>query len=227
MDRIGAPALLQPPPGLDLPLMARILRQQRLEQDWYQDAFRYRDDSDVAADAQLYDLCRRPALYDVLFAVIPLREAGVHRVLSPLGRRWRMLRNLPGQSTVGMRTTRCKPAMIALLNEITADVRAVLGRPLRLQVNSILRTEAHQRHLASLGYCAPAFSAHITGTAADIERQWYADHDTAAFQAIQRSLDTLQESEIIHVIDEGAVWHVCLNPRCLAAYEHMAARWLR
>ena len=64
-----------------------------------------------------------------------------------------------------MKTTKCKPATIALLNELTQNINQRINqvKPIKLQVNSILRTVAHQKHLASLGYWALASTSHTTG----------------------------------------------------------------
>jgi hypothetical protein len=60
------------------------------------------------------------------------------------------LLNHPAKKTVGMKTTKCKPATIALLNELTQNINIHLNqvKPIKLQVNSILRTVAHQKHHA-------------------------------------------------------------------------------
>ena len=58
-------------------------------------------------------------------------------------------------------------------NEINEEISLDYGNVIKLQVNSIIRTQEHQNHLVSLGYSAASMSSHSCGYAIDIERSWY------------------------------------------------------
>ncbi len=208
-----------------LKILLSILLQQQVEVRWYEEFPRYVDEDDLKRDRQLYDLTTRPCGYHLNFSFIALCETGIHRLLSPLKRRIRVWQNHPAGGTVGMKTVQCKPSTIGLLNQISEDVGKVCGRSVSLQINSIIRTRQHQKHLASLGYWAPQTSTHSTGYAVDIEQAWYAKNDRLLFSGIQVVLEDYFRRSILNVIDEERVWHICLNPKFIEFYENRASLW--
>ena len=174
-----------------LKTLIKILLEQQVERYWYANYPIYENDADVNNDKELYDLAHSKKIKtQINFAFTILREDSFNRLLNPLHRSFRYLLNHPAKKTVGMRITKCKPATIALLNELTQNINIHFGevRPIKLQVNSILRTVAHQKHLASLGYWAPASTSHTTGYAADIEREWYFQEESELLLSIQVTL---------------------------------------
>lgn len=208
-----------------LKTVIKILLEQQVERYWYANYPIYENDADVDNDKELYDLAHSQKIKTrINFGFTILREDSFNRLLNPLHRSFRYLLNHPAKKTVGMKTTKCKPATIALLNELTQNINQRINqvKPIKLQVNSILRTVAHQKHLASLGYWAPASTSHTTGYAADIEREWYFHQDSQLFQSIQATLHEYYEKQIINLIDEERVWHICLNPNYV---EHYTKIW--
>lgn len=201
-----------------LKTVIKILLEQQVERYWYANYFIYENDADVDKDKELYDLAERKT--GINFAFTILREDYFNRLLNPFNRSFRYLLNHPAKKTVGMKTTKCKPATIALLNKLTQKINQRINqvKPIKLQVNSILRTVAHQKHLASLGYWALASTSHTTGYAADIEREWYFQEDSQLFRSIQATLHEYYEKQIINLIDEERVWHICLNPKYVEYY---------
>ena len=86
-------------------------------------------------------------------------------------------------------------------------------------MNSIVRSVEHQRRLRSLGYAAVLPSSHCVGYAFDLEMHWFRRFDQENLLA--RLLLERQEAGQLNVIDEGQVWHLCVNP--LACDELQAA----
>ena len=114
---------------------------------------------------------------------------------------------------------------VALLNELNERIAFAAGEPsFRLQVNSILRTVRHQRRLDRLGYFAPRRSVHTAGYAVDVEKDWYSREAPRLHRIIRRELARYQRNGILNVIDEGAVWHICLNPEHIPHYGALIER---
>ncbi len=199
--------------------LIKILLEQQVERYWYTNYPVYENDLDVDNDKGLYDLVDKKNIINFGFTV--LHEDLFNKLLSKIRIKVYGLLNHPAKKTVGMRVTKCKPAIIALLNELTENVNKRTDRTIKLQVNSILRTVAHQKHLASLGYWAPVTTSHATGYAADIEREWYFCEDLQLFESIQATLSEYYEKQIINLIDEERVWHICLNPKYIEFYEQL------
>ncbi|NES24763.1 MAG: hypothetical protein F6K41_39105 [Symploca sp. SIO3E6] len=202
-----------------------ILLKQQVEICWYDGFDRYLNSDQIDCDRQLYDLTSRPPRYHLNFSFTVLQEAGIHRFLNSLKRRLRLLLNHPAGGTVGMKTVRCKLAIIALLNQLSDDVGKLCRRSVSLQVNSIIRTVEHQQHLAGLGYWAPQTTSHSTGYAVDIEQAWYAKNDRQLFEGIQLVLEDYARRLHLNVIDEERIWHICLNPQLIEFYENRLSLW--
>ncbi len=216
---------------LKLRELAQLLEAQWRESEWYQDFPLYETDADVFADRGLVDLpaARREGRLRFDFKV--LRESFWARI----GRRLylyanRLRRLLTGstfvrlrETTAGMRVTRCKPAMAGFLNEFALRAADLGRRPsFRPRVNSILRTREHQLHLIRLGYIAPVRSSHCVGYAADIEKAWYEKEEPGLHSAMEEVLTEYRRAGVLNVIDEGLVWHVCLNPDRIRHYARLA-----
>ena len=113
--------------------------------------------------------------------------------------------------TAGLRFSRARPEVVALLNQLAAGFAASgpPGTP-PLWVTSLARSVAHQHRLRGLGYAALLPSAHCSGYAADIEILWYRRY--GADLALRSLLLERQAAGEVSVIDEGQAWHVCVSP---------------
>ena len=204
-----------------------ILLEQSIEAYWYAGFPKYNCDHDVYKDKELYNFGRFRADVEVKFMYVQYyRHIGM-RVPNALRLRYRRLVNHPGRYTQGLTTVKCKKSMLGLINQLCEDVTYDLGssKPLKILVNSLLRTVEYQCSLAQLGYIAPRSSSHVVGYGVDLERVWYKQYHTQAYTAIQHRLDHLVRQNIINAIDEGTHWHVCLNPEYIQRYEQVAETW--
>ncbi|NJR14970.1 MAG: hypothetical protein HC785_04220 [Calothrix sp. CSU_2_0] len=204
-----------------LKTLIKILLEQQVERYWYVNHPVYENDADINNDKELIDLVySKKTKNRILFEFTILREGSSYRLFNYIHRKIRCLLNHPAKRTAGMRITKCKPATIALLNEINQNINERIGRAktIKLQVNSILRTVVHQKYLSSLGYWAPTTTSHTKGYAADIEREWYFQEEPQIFQLIEEVLHEYYEQNIINLIDEEQVWHICLNPEYIKHY---------
>ncbi|GJD20967.1 hypothetical protein RIVM261_059230 [Rivularia sp. IAM M-261] len=212
-----------------LKTLIRILLEQQIERYWYGDYSAYENDTDIQNDKELIDLKDSLKIKNrIWFTLTILNEDSFFKLFNYIHRKIRCLSNHPAKGTVGMRITKCKPAIIALLNEINQNINECIGqaKPTKLQINSILRTVVHQKHLSSLGYWAPATTSHARGYAADIEREWYFKEEPKLFQVIQEILHQYYEQSIINLIEEDQVWHVCLNPQCIEYYTQLFFKYI-
>lgn len=127
--------------------------------------------------------------------------------------------------SVGMQTPKAHPAMIALLNDINRKINKILGvQRIRIQVNSIYRSEQHQARLCEIGYAATPFSSHCMGLAADIEQSYYRDLNPDIHKSLSHVLSRYYKQQIINLIDSDSVWHLCLNP---AGINYYTSRYYR
>jgi len=136
-------------------------------------------------------------------------------------RDWAQRQALPAARprTAGMRFTRSRPAVVAVVNQIASELAAALPQTPRLWVTSMVRSVQHQLRLRSLGYAAVLPSSHCVGYACDLEMHWFRRFDQDNLLA--RLLFERQEAGQLNVIDEGQAWHLCVNP--LACGELQAA----
>ena len=210
-------------------MLAKVLLAQAVDFQWYAGYPRYFSDQQVANDETLYSFRKQDTDFELRFIYVQYHEHVLMRIPNSLRLRYRRLVNHPGRYTQGLRTTRCKKAMVGLINRISEDIEAELGlaRPFKVMVNSVLRTAAYQSALAQIGYVAPRNSAHLVGYAADLEKLWYEKHDRRAYEAMTKTMTRLFESGVINLIEEETHWHICLNPAQIPAYETMAQKWLR
>jgi len=201
----------------DLPAFVRILLLSQVDSMWWSGAAPFFSDNDVLRSAELVDLA-------------PLRSARVLRFqyrsqsvgFPARARDWAQRQALPTirPHTAGLRFTRSRPPVVAVLNQVAHELAAGLPpRTPRPWVTSMVRSVQHQHRLRSLGYAAVLPSSHCVGYACDVEMQWFRRFDQDSLLA--RLLLERQEAGQLNVIDEGQAWHLCVNP--LARDELQAA----
>lgn len=209
--------------------MIDVLLRQVVDVAWYGSYPVHQSDTDVRADDTLVSFARSKEDFDVRFDYVQYYGHILMRIPNSVRVRYRALRNHPGRYTQGLTTTRCRVATAALLNEISDAVAREMrpAKPLRLMVNSILRTVEYQQSLASWGYVAPRRSAHLAGYAADIEKGWYERHDQRVGRSLQEILLDLSARDVIFLVDERTHWHVSLNPAHISSFESRFPCWAR
>jgi hypothetical protein len=203
----------------DLPTFIRILLLSQIDSVWWSRTTPFISDADVLNSAELVDLS-------------PLRSArmlefqyrGQPAGLPGRARDWAQHKLLPAlrPRVAGLRFTRSRPVVVAVVNQIAREFAAALPpRTPRLWVTSMVRSVEHQHRLRSLGYSAVLPSSHCAGYACDIEINWFRRFDPDNFLA--RILLERQAAGQLNVIDEGQAWHLCVNPfacdELQAAYE--------
>jgi uncharacterized protein DUF5715 len=192
----------------DLPAFIRILLLSQIDSVWWSGTPAFVSDADILRSNDLVDL-------------MPLRSAKMLQFqyraqsagLPGRARDWAQRRTLPDirPRTAGLRFTRSRPAVVAVVNQIAGELAATLPpRTPRLWVTSMVRSVQHQHRLRSLGYAAVLPSSHCTGHACDVEMQWFRRFDQENLLA--RLLLERQEAGQLNVIDEGQAWHLCINP---------------
>ncbi len=192
----------------DLPTFVRIFLLSQIDSVWWSGTAPFVSDTDVLRSTELVDLT-------------PLRSAKMLRFqyraqsagLPGRARDWAQRQALPTirPRTAGLRFTRSRPAVVAVVNQIAGELAAVLPPETpRLWVTSLVRSVQHQHRLRSLGYAAVLPSAHCVGYACDLEMQWFRRFDQDNLLA--RLLRERQEAGQLNVIDEGQAWHLCVNP---------------
>jgi hypothetical protein len=201
----------------NLPAFVRIFLLSQIDSVWWSGTAPFVFDSDLLRSAELVDLS-------------PLRSAKMLQFqyrAQPAGlpgraRDWAQRRARPAirPRTAGLRFTRSRPAVVAVVNQIARELAAALPpRSPRLWVTSMARSVEHQLRLRSLGYAAVLPSSHCAGFACDVEMHWFRRFDQENLLA--RLLLQRQEAGQLNVIDEGQAWHLCVSP--LACGELRAA----
>jgi Family of unknown function (DUF5715) len=191
-----------------LPAFVRVFLLSQIDSVWWTGTAPFVSDADVLSSTELVDLA-------------PLRSARMLRFqyraqsagLPRRARDWAQRQALPTvrPHTAGLRFTRSRPATIAVVNQIAREIAAVLPpHTPRIWVTSLVRSVQHQHRLRSLGYAAVLPSSHCVGYACDVEMQWFRRFDQDNLLA--RLLLERQEAGQLNVIDEGQVWHLCVNP---------------
>ena len=210
-----------------------VLLAQAVDFHWYSRHPRYYSERDVTSDVELYSFRRGDADFEVKFVYVQYYGHLLMRIPNSIRLRYRRMVNHPGRYTQGLRITRCKKAMVGLINQISEEVASeVVGevdsrKPFKVMVNSVLRTVEYQTALAGIGYIAPRQSAHLAGYGVDVEKLWYSKYDGRAHKALSKTLGDLFERGVINLIEEESHWHVCLNPGNILVYEKMAEKWIR
>jgi hypothetical protein len=201
----------------DLPTYIRISLLSLIDSVWWRGTAPFISDADVLRSTELVDLrpLRSAKMLQFRYRAQPTGLAG--RALD-----WAQRQALPAvrPRTSGLRFTRSRPAVVAVVNQIAHELAAALPpQTPRLWVTSMVRSVQHQHHLRSLGYAAVLPSSHCVGYACDLETRWFRRFDRDNLLA--RLLLERQESGQLNVIDEGQAWHLCVNP--LACDELQAA----
>jgi len=200
-----------------LPTFIRIFLLSQIDSVWWARTAPFVSDTDVLCSSELVDLG-------------PLKSANMLQFryrAQPAGlpgraRDWAQRQVLPAirPSAAGLRFTRSRPEVVAIVNQIARELAAALPpRTPRLWVNSMVRSVEHQHRLRSLGYAAVLPSSHCVGYACDLEMHWFRRFDQENLLA--RLLLERQEAGQLNLIDEGQAWHLCINP--LACDELQAA----
>jgi hypothetical protein len=201
----------------DLPAFVRILLLSQIDSVWWRGTAPFISDADVLCSTEMVDLgpLRSAKMLQFQYRAQPAGLPG-------RARDWAQRQVLPAirPLTAGLRFTRSRPAVIAVVNQIARQLAAALPpRTPRLWVNSMVRSVQHQHRLRSLGYAALLPSSHCVGYACDLEMRWFRRFDPDNLLA--RLLLERQEAGQLNVIDEGQAWHLCVNP--LARGELQAA----
>lgn len=192
---------------------------------WYKDYPEFMDEMISNNNLDLLALNNLKGNYQILFQYKSIKNGFFSRYHNSFRRRFDMLKNKPSGNTIGMRTPYIKLELLGLLNEISILLSRQCGRKIMIQVNSLIRTIEHQNQLLKIGYTYSTFSAHCKGYAVDIERKWYVMNDRPLFRIINSCLKMYAEKGIINLIDEGLVWHICLNPAYIEKYQKEVEKW--
>jgi Family of unknown function (DUF5715) len=201
----------------DLPTFVRILLLSQVDSAWWNGTAPFVFDADVLSSAELVDLTslRSAAMLQFQYRA---QSAG----LPGRARDWAQRQAVPRMRphTAGLRFTRSRPEVVAVVNQIAHELAAALPpRTPRLWVTSMVRSVQHQHRLRDLGYAAVLPSSHCVGFACDVEMRWFRQFDQD--NLLGRLLLERQEAGQLNVIDEGQAWHLCVNP--LARDELQAA----
>jgi hypothetical protein len=201
----------------DLPTFIRILLLSQIDAAWWGGTTPFDSDTDVLDSAELLDL-------DPLRSarVLEFRYRAQPAGLPGRARDWARHKALPAvrPRVAGLRFTRTRPAVLALVNQIAREFAAAAPpRTPRPWVTSMARSVEHQHRLRSLGYAAVLPSSHCAGYACDLEAVWFRRFDPG--NLLSRFLLERQEAGQVNVIDEGQVLHFCVHP--LACDELRAA----
>jgi hypothetical protein len=201
----------------DLPTYIRISLLSLIDLMWWRGTAPFISDADVLRSTELVDLRPLRSAKMLQFRYRTQPTGLPSRALD-----WAQRRALPAirPHIAGLRFTRSRPAVVAVVNQIAHELATVLPpQTPRLWVTSMVRSVQHQHHLRSLGYAAVLPSSHCVGYACDLETRWFRRFDRGNLLA--RLLLQRQESGQLNVIDEGHAWHLCVNP--LARDELQAA----
>ena len=205
--RPGNPAC----PG-DLARLVRIFLTSQIDVMWWGCTRPFQTDADVLGSQDLVDL-------EVLRRSRPLRfqyrcqpETLPSRLARAVERRIRPDRT---PRTAGLRFARTRPETVALLEHVSDELAQVAPADTPpLWVTSMARSVSHQHRLRSLGYPTILPSSHCIGYAVDIEMAWF--RRFRADRALAYLLLERQDRGDANIIDEGQVWHVCVNPAATA-----------
>jgi hypothetical protein len=201
----------------DLPTFVRILLLSQIDSVWWGGTPPFKSDADVLNSAELVDLDPLRSARSLEFRYRPQPAGLPGRALN-----WAQHKALPAlrPRVAGLRFTRSRPAVVAVVNQIASECAAALPpRTPRIWVTSMVRSVQHQHRLRALGYSAVLPSSHCVGYACDLEIRWFRRFDPDNLLA--RFLFERQDAGQLNVIDEGQAWHLCVNP--LACDELQAA----
>jgi len=192
----------------DLPRFVRILLLSQIDSVWWSGTAPFVSDTDVLRSTELVDLTPLRSAKTLQFRY-RAQSAG----LPGRARDWAQRQALPEMRprTAGLRFTRSRPEVVAVVNQVACELAAALPpRTPRLWVTSMVRSVQHQHRLRSLGYAAVLPSSHCAGFACDVVMRWFRQFDQD--NLLGRLLLERQEAGQLNVIDEGQAWHLCVNP---------------
>lgn len=185
-----------------------ILLRQQIDIAWWANAPDFLTVSAVEGSADLVDMRDLQRRGEARFEFQLASDQLVPRMRNYAVRRW-FPDAAPG--TPGPSYPHARPAMVGLLNAVADDFAAALdGEGPPLWVNCITRAVEDQCRLQALGFSAHLPSAHCRGWAADLEVAWLERFD--ARDALLQVLQDYQRRGVVNAIDEGRIWHICLNP---------------
>jgi len=197
-----------------------VLLLSQIDSVWWGGTTPFASDADVRSSTELVDLGPLTSANKLGFQY-RVQPAG----LTGRARDWILHKVLPEvrPRVAGLRFTRSRPVVIAVVNQIARQFAAALpaGTP-RLWVTSMVRSVEHQYRLRALGYAALLPSSHCAGYACDLEMKWFRRFDPG--NVLGRLLCERQEAGQLNFIDEGKQWHVCVSPHACddlqAAYDN-------
>jgi hypothetical protein len=196
----------------DITDLVRIFLRSQIDAMWWGATRPFQTDAELTGSPDLIDLeqLRRNQKLSFRYRRQPANMTS--RVMRAAERRlW------PDRTprTAGVRFCHTRPEAVALLNQVSTELARVApaGTP-PPWVTSMARSVAHQHRLRSLGYPAVLPSSHCVGFAVDVEMAWF--RRFRADRALACLLLERQDSGDANIIDEGQVWHVCVNPAAVA-----------
>lgn len=201
-----------------------ILLRQQIDIAWWSATPDFRTVSAVESSAELVDMLDLQRRGEARFEFQLASDQLVPRMRNYAVRRW-FPDSSPG--TPGPSYPYARPAMVGLLNAVADDFATALQRVRPdeprppLWVNCITRAVEDQCRLQELGFSAHLPSAHCRGWAADLEVAWL--ERFGARGALVEVLQDYQRRGLVNAIDEGRIWHICLNPQHAAAFAPPAA----
>jgi hypothetical protein len=209
----------------DMPTFIRVLLLSQIDSVWWSRVMPFASDAEVWSSTELVDLGPLAST-----RLLEFRYRSQPAGLTGRARDWARHKLLPATRprVAGMRFTRARPVVVAVVNQIAEELAGKLapGAP-RLWVTSMVRSVEHQYHLRALGYAATLPSSHCAGYACDLERSWFRRFDPGNLLA--GLLSERQEAGQLNVINEGKAWHLCVSPPAcdglLTAYDdHLRVR---
>lgn len=195
----------------DLPSLVRIYLLSQIDNVWWRDTPVFETDVDVERSPKLLDLEPLRRRRSLRFHYRAQSDALTRRAGD-----WVARRVLPHRRphTAGLRFTRARREVIALLNQLAGELAGAMpNHAPPIWVTSLVRSVEHQRRLRALGYSALFPSSHCVGYGVDIEMRWFGRFDPEG--ALAQLLLEHHDAGHLNVIDEGQAWHVCVSPdRC-------------
>lgn len=191
-----------PPPTPEAEVQ-RILSEQSVELDWWEEEPKFADAAEVAQAIKTGQLIQVPDIgvgYKIEVKGVPPERrcltSATSALLQEVSRRW-----------------------------ISGVRHAQLDAAQFLVVTSLTRPTDYQHELQQAGvYPAAEDSSHERGLAFDMAVKWFRSNSPRAAEILQRVLDDLKHEELINWIDETTVgcFHICPSPKYIEQYETSA-----
>jgi hypothetical protein len=198
-------------PG-DLTRLVRIFLTSQIDVMWWGRTRPFQTDADLLESQDLVDLEALRRSRPLRFQYRCQPETLPSRLARAVERRIRPDRT---PRTAGLRFARTRPETVALLEQVSDELAQVAPADTpRPWVTSMARSVSHQHRLRSLGYPTVLPSSHCVGYAVDLEMTWF--RRFRADRALAYLLLERQDCGDANIIDEGQVWHMCVNPAAAA-----------